>query len=227
MGSSWTRTRLETVVALAQLLECVEALARPAPSAEGYRRLVLRSNGPVRRHPADAGGHPQRISGCRRVFENLQYQHSGLCRALLELSVFSEQLAKHVIAHAGAWCAQSLRRWYVRKKKTGTRLAPPTSQRASHGDEGDNHESRPHSADHRDPHAGWCAAHLATQHHLGLLAEQRARLGLGCARRVAGRRTHLATTALESRRRFDKRIAQQRQRQRHKVVHRPIAQQRC
>jgi len=101
MSSSWTRTRLETVVALAQLLECVETGAASA-SAEGYRRLVLRLQTALSDDiPADVlqavlNAYP----AAGEVFENLHYEHSGLCRASLERSVFSEQLAKHVVAHA-------------------------------------------------------------------------------------------------------------------------------
>jgi len=101
MSSSWTRTRLETVVALAHLLECVEP-GMASASAEGYRRLVLRLQTTLSEDiPADAlqailGAYP----AAGQVFENLHYEHSGLCRAPLEQSVFSERLAKHVIAHA-------------------------------------------------------------------------------------------------------------------------------
>jgi hypothetical protein len=101
MSSSWTRTRLETVVALAQLLECVDTGAARA-SAEGYRRLVLRLQTALLEDiPADVlqailNAYP----AAGEVFENLHYEHSGLCRASLERSVFSEQLAKHVVAHA-------------------------------------------------------------------------------------------------------------------------------
>jgi len=101
MSSSWTRTRLETVVALAQLLECVETGVASA-SAEGYRRLVTRLQAALSEDiPADVlqailNAYP----AAGEVFENLHYEHFGLCRASLERSVFAEQLAKHVIAFA-------------------------------------------------------------------------------------------------------------------------------
>ncbi len=101
MSSSWTRTRLETIVALAHLLECVDTGTASA-SAEGYRRLVLRLQEALSEDiPADVlqailDAYP----AAGQVFENLHYEHAGLCRASLERSVFSELLAKNVIAHA-------------------------------------------------------------------------------------------------------------------------------
>jgi hypothetical protein len=101
MNSSWIRTRLETVVALAHLLECVEAGAASA-SAEGYRRLVLHLQAALSEDiPADAlqavlNAYP----AAGQVFENLYYAHSGLSRASLAKSVSSELMAKQVLARA-------------------------------------------------------------------------------------------------------------------------------
>jgi hypothetical protein len=101
MSSSWIRTKLETVVVLAHLLECVETGAASA-SADGYRRLVLRLQAALSEDvPAEAlqlilSAYP----ATGQIFENLHYGHSGLSRAPLERSVSSELLAKQVLARA-------------------------------------------------------------------------------------------------------------------------------
>ena len=101
MSSSWTRTSLETVVALAHLLECVETGTASA-SADGYRRLVLRLQAALSEDiPAEAlqailSAYP----ATGELFENLHYGDSGLSRAPLERSVSSELLAKQVLARA-------------------------------------------------------------------------------------------------------------------------------
>lgn len=101
MSSSWIRTRLETVIALAHLLECVETGTARA-NADGYRRLVLRLQAALSEDiPADA---LQAIlcayPATGQVFENLHYAQSGLSRASLERSVTSELQAKQVLARA-------------------------------------------------------------------------------------------------------------------------------
>jgi hypothetical protein len=101
MTSSWIRTRLETLVPLAHLLECVETGAASA-SADGYRHLVLRLQAALSEDiPADVlqvllSAYP----AAGQVFENLHYAHSGLSRAPLERSVSSELLARQVLARA-------------------------------------------------------------------------------------------------------------------------------
>jgi hypothetical protein len=101
MSSSWIRTKLETVVALAQLLECVETGTASA-SADGYRRLVLRLQAALSEDiPAEAlqailSAYP----ATGQLFENLHYGYSGLSRAPLQQSVSSELLAKQALARA-------------------------------------------------------------------------------------------------------------------------------
>jgi hypothetical protein len=98
MNSPSIRTRLERVVALAYLLECVEA-GTARTDADGYRQLVLRLQAALSEDiHADAlqvilNAHP----AAGQVFENMHYEHSGLFRAPLERSVSSEQLAKQVL----------------------------------------------------------------------------------------------------------------------------------
>jgi hypothetical protein len=101
MSSSWIRTRLETVIALAHLLECVET-GTARTNADGYRRLVLGIQAALSEDiPADA---LQAIlcayPATGQVFENLHYAQSGLSRASLERSVTSELQAKLVLARA-------------------------------------------------------------------------------------------------------------------------------
>ena len=101
MSSNWIRTKLETVVALAHLLECVETGTASA-SADGYRCLVLRLQAALSEDiPAEAlqailTAYP----ATAQLVENLHYGHSGLSRAPLEKSVSSELLAKQVLARA-------------------------------------------------------------------------------------------------------------------------------
>lgn len=101
MSSSWIWTRLETVVALAHLLECVEVGAASA-SADGYRRLVLRLQAALSEDiPAEAlQAILSAFPATGELFENLHYGHSGLSRAPLERSVSSELLAKQLLARA-------------------------------------------------------------------------------------------------------------------------------
>jgi hypothetical protein len=101
MSSSWTRTRLETIVALAHLLECVETGAASA-GADGYQRLVLRLQAALSEEiPAEAlQAILSTYPATGQLFENLHYEHSGLSRAPLERSVSSELLVKQVLARA-------------------------------------------------------------------------------------------------------------------------------
>lgn len=100
-SSSWIRSKLETLVPLAHLLECVETGLASA-SAEGYRRLVLQLQAalsddiPAEPLQAILSAYP----ATGQIFENLHYGHSGLSRAPLERSVASELLAKQVLARA-------------------------------------------------------------------------------------------------------------------------------
>lgn len=99
MSSSWIRTRMGTVIALAHLLECVETGAASA-SADGYRRLVLRLQAALSEDiPTDAlQAILAAFPATGQVFENIHYAHSGLSRTSLERSVSSELQAKQVLA---------------------------------------------------------------------------------------------------------------------------------
>ena len=99
MSTNEVRYRLQTVVALAELLECVENGTAQA-SADGYRLLVQRLQvGLSQDFPADAlhsllNQHP----ATSQVFENMHYERSGLSRAPLERSVSSELMAVQILA---------------------------------------------------------------------------------------------------------------------------------
>ena len=95
------KNRLETVIALARLLERVEHNA-PAIGAEQYRALVRQLSAALAREmPAQAlrailGAHP----AAAEVYENLHYAQAGLSQASLELSIESEKAARQVMARA-------------------------------------------------------------------------------------------------------------------------------
>jgi hypothetical protein len=93
------RSRTETVVVLAQLLERVEASPR-AIGAEQYRALVrqlmraLDDDLPGDVLDAVLGACP----AAAELYENMHYGHAGLARQPLERSVASELLAAQLIA---------------------------------------------------------------------------------------------------------------------------------
>jgi hypothetical protein len=98
MSPSEVRSHMHNVVALAELLECVETGAAQA-SASGYRLLVQRLQVALGKDlPADALlDILDRYPAASEVYENMHYQHSGLFRAPLERSVSSELIATHIL----------------------------------------------------------------------------------------------------------------------------------
>jgi hypothetical protein len=97
------RNRLETVIALARLLERVDA-GGAAVGADQYRALVRQLSVALMQDiPADAlqavlGAHP----AAAEVYENLHYAQSGLSCSSLERSVGSEMLASQALRAAPA-----------------------------------------------------------------------------------------------------------------------------
>ena len=95
------KNRLENLIALARLLERVEATGVTV-GAEQYRALVrqvavaLSQEMPDDALQAVLGAHP----AAAEVYENLHYAQSGLSRSSLERSVGSEMLASQVLARA-------------------------------------------------------------------------------------------------------------------------------
>jgi len=95
-----SQTPLTDAVLMAQLLERMERSGRP--DADQYRMVVRRLAAELSRvqdvatldalleaHPAAA-----------QVYENLNYQHAGLCRSLLDASLAAEISARTAIARA-------------------------------------------------------------------------------------------------------------------------------
>ena len=95
------KNRLETLIALAGLLERVER-AGVKVGAEQYRSLVRQVSLALNDElPADAlqavlGAHP----AAAELYENLHYEQSGLSRSPLERSINSELFAGQVLAKA-------------------------------------------------------------------------------------------------------------------------------
>ncbi len=95
------KNRLETVIALARLLERVEHSAVTV-GAEQYRALVRQLTVALSQEmPADAlqavlGAHP----AAGEVYENMHYAQSGLSRSSLERSIESEKQARQVLDKA-------------------------------------------------------------------------------------------------------------------------------
>src|SRR5262245_17467735 len=99
MNASVIRSRLENVIALARLLQRVEA-GGPNVDAGQYRHLVRQLQGALSEPlPADAlhailDAHP----AASDVYENLHYEYAGLSRSPLERSAASEVLTRQVLA---------------------------------------------------------------------------------------------------------------------------------
>lgn len=98
MSPSEVRSHVHKVVALADLLECVETGAATA-TASGYRLLVQRLQVALGKDlPADTLlAILERYPATSEVYENMHYEHSGLFRAPLERSVSSELITTHIL----------------------------------------------------------------------------------------------------------------------------------
>ena len=95
------KARLAVAHLLAQLLERLDRSAEPV-GAEQYLSVV--------RHLAEEFEELQSQQGlsalleafpsAAELYENMNYQHAGLCRSPLDLSLDAEQQARKAIAHA-------------------------------------------------------------------------------------------------------------------------------
>jgi hypothetical protein len=92
---------LTVVVTLAHLLERLERSQVPV-GAEQYRTVARRLADALATHQGDAGLHAvlDRHPAAAELYENLHYQHAGLCRSPLEASLAAELRAREVIARA-------------------------------------------------------------------------------------------------------------------------------
>ena len=92
---------LTVVLTLAHVLEQLER-STGGVGAEQYRSVVRRLADELAAVPSDAvlqavlDAHP----AAAEVYENLNYQHAGLCRSPLERSLSAEMRAKEAIAKA-------------------------------------------------------------------------------------------------------------------------------
>ena len=98
MSSNEVRYRLHTVVALADLLECVENGSAQA-SANGYRLLVQRLQVGLSQDFPDNVllSLLNQYPATSQIFENMHYEHSGLSRAPLDRSTSSELMARQIL----------------------------------------------------------------------------------------------------------------------------------
>jgi hypothetical protein len=93
--------QLGVVLTLAQLLERLERTPGPMGAAQ-YRSVVTHLAEELSKVSPGAGlqavldVHP----AAAQVYENLNYQHAGLCRSPLEASLSAEMRAKEVIRRA-------------------------------------------------------------------------------------------------------------------------------
>lgn len=96
-----TSSRLETLIALARLLDRIEASARPV-GAEQYRAVVeklkeaLRAPVPQPALDVILTAHP----AAAELYENLHYEISGLSRSALQQAVAAELAAVEAIGRA-------------------------------------------------------------------------------------------------------------------------------
>jgi len=96
-------TRLETVIALARLLERVERTPSGA-SADQYRALVLQLQSALDEGlPTDAlNAVLSAYPAAGEVYENMHYAQSGLSRSTLDRSVASEMATSQLLAKLAA-----------------------------------------------------------------------------------------------------------------------------
>ena len=86
---------------LAQLLERIEHSSEPV-GAEQYRSVVMHLVDEFRdvEPGAQLGQLLDAYPAAAEVYENLNYQHAGLCRTALDVSLSAELAAKSAIARA-------------------------------------------------------------------------------------------------------------------------------
>jgi hypothetical protein len=93
--------RLTVVFTLSRLLQRLEQSQEPV-GADQYKAIVARLSDELSNVEMDdslrllLNAHP----AAAELYENLNYQHAGLCRSPLEASMQAELMAKDVIARA-------------------------------------------------------------------------------------------------------------------------------
>ena len=98
------KNHIETLVALAGLLERVEKAPIEKVGADQYRTLVRQVEAAMVEEMPDAALHTvlNAYPATAQVYENLHYARSGLSRSGLDRSVASEMLASQLIAKVKA-----------------------------------------------------------------------------------------------------------------------------
>jgi len=94
-------TTHRNLVTLVQVLRKLEHSHVPVDPGQ-YRTLVARINAELQNHVQDAGREALLAAApeLAELYENLNYEHAGLCRSPLDASVRAEQRARHAIAAA-------------------------------------------------------------------------------------------------------------------------------
>lgn len=94
-------TTHRNLVTLVQMLRKLERSRVPV-DPEQYRTLVHHISNELRNHPKDAALEMllASVPELAELYENLQYEHAGLCRSPLEAGVRAEQAARDAIAAA-------------------------------------------------------------------------------------------------------------------------------
>lgn len=95
--------QLQTIAALARLLEKLDRSAERVDAAQ-YRSVALRLSEALSH--SDSGplldGLLKAFPAAAEVYENVRYEHAGLCRSPLEQALNTELLARAVIDRAAA-----------------------------------------------------------------------------------------------------------------------------
>ncbi|MFC5497565.1 hypothetical protein ACFPOE_08480 [Caenimonas terrae] len=91
----------QNLVLLARVLERLDHSAQSV-DAEQYRSVVNHLSSELAIAPQDAGLQAvlQACPAAAELYENLNYQHAGLCRAELDVAMASEAAARNAIAKA-------------------------------------------------------------------------------------------------------------------------------
>jgi hypothetical protein len=97
----------KNLVMLARMLERLDRSGEPVDPQQ-YLGVVEHLTGVLRDAPYDAGLDAvlQASPATAELYENLQYQHAGLCRSPLELALNAEIAARDAIAAARRRSAQ-------------------------------------------------------------------------------------------------------------------------
>lgn len=91
----------KNLVALARMLDRLERSAQPV-DAEQFRTVVERVSAELQATPHDAGLDAvlETFPTLAELYENLNYQHAGLCRSALEPALAAELAARAAIEAA-------------------------------------------------------------------------------------------------------------------------------